>query len=814
MTTRYVFDLKRARPRQGIGKKAEGLRLLMKQGYRTPATLVCSWDAYRRYLEDREEMIVDLRSELSRRLDPELAYAVRSSANVEDGLTHSFAGQFRTILNVRGLDEVLEAVCAVWASAQSVDVGDERHPWAYREKNGLDGRDLKMAVIIQEMVDSVLSGVSFSKNPVTGLDEVVVEAVEGSGEALVQDGLTPHRWINKWGEWMVRPKGDESELIVIEEVVRQTRSIAETYGQPVDLEWVYDGRAIHWVQLRAITGMPFIPWLDVDVYSNRIAREVFPGMIKPLVWSINVPLVNGAWVRLFTELIGPNDIDPEHLAKAFHYRAYFNMRAIGRIFEHLGFPRESLELLMGLDIDGADKPSFKPTPRTYRLLPRMLRFAVRMLGFGRQIEGFLPAMKARYRALPTEQIERLTEEQLIEGIDRLYNLTQQSAYYNIVTPLLMQAYNHLLKNRLARLGVDFESLDLTGDMEELEQFDPNAHLAVLNRQVSLLDETTRRQIDVGGHDAILRLPETHSLRRGMAAFIERFGHLSDSGNDFSSVPWREDPDLVLHMIVNYTPPGDESGTSMRLEDLEIPWLQRPLTRWIYRRARSFTAHREAVGSLYTFGYGLFRIYVLALGDRFLKREILASNEDIFYLSFDEVRSIVAGDGEADYQGRIAERKEEMEACRHVTLPSVIYGDEAPPVAYEREDALRGTPTSRGQYTGPVTVVHGIRDFDRMADGDVLVIPYSDVGWTPLFARAGAVVAESGGLLSHSSIVAREYGIPAAVSVPGACQLRDNTVVTLDGYRGDVIIHEHPARPSRRAKRIVQGSTEMDVVAET
>jgi len=74
-------------------------------------------------------------------------------------------------------------------------------------------------------------------------------------------------------------------------------------------------------------------------------------------------------------------------------------------------------------------------------------------------------------------------------------------------------------------------------------------------------------------------------------------------------------------------------------------------------------------------------------------------------------------------------------------------------------------------------------------GDVLVIPYSDVSWTPLFTKAGAVIAESGGILSHSSIIAREYGIPAVVSVPGACQIADGTLVTVDGYRGEILVHE-------------------------
>ena len=231
-----------------------------------------------------------------------------------------------------------------------------------------------MAVIIQEMVSAEVSGVAFSKNPITGLDEVLVEAIRGSGEALVQDGVTPQRWINKWGTWVDTPdapnNGQSIRLDLIDDVVRQTKEIARTYGRPVDLEWVYDGREVKWVQLREITT------LDIPIYSNRISKEVFPGIIKPLIWSVNVPLVNGAWMTLFTELIGPNDIQPETLAGRFYSRAYFDMAALGQIFELLGLPRETLELLMGIEAEGPERPSFKPSPKTYRLLPRMLRFGL------------------------------------------------------------------------------------------------------------------------------------------------------------------------------------------------------------------------------------------------------------------------------------------------------------------------------------------------------------------------------------------------------------------------------------------------------
>jgi pyruvate,water dikinase len=138
---------------------------------------------------------------------------------------------------------------------------------------------------------------------------------------------------------------------------------------------------------------------------------------------------------------------------------------------------------------------------------------------------------------------------------------------------------------------------------------------------------------------------------------------------------------------------------------------------------------------------------------------------------------------------IAVRKRELQECREMTLPSIIYGDQQPPLMNHCGSRLKGTPTSRGYYRGAVKVVRGIRDFDKVEAGSVLVIPYSDVGWTPLFTKAGALIAESGGMLSHSSIIAREYNIPAVVSVSGACQLKDNTVVSVDGYLGEILIHQ-------------------------
>jgi pyruvate,water dikinase len=140
---------------------------------------------------------------------------------------------------------------------------------------------------------------------------------------------------------------------------------------------------------------------------------------------------------------------------------------------------------------------------------------------------------------------------------------------------------------------------------------------------------------------------------------------------------------------------------------------------------------------------------------------------------------------------VQKRKEELHAYSDIILPEVIFGEIPPPPLRKGSvlNHLKGLPSSRGYYEGVARVVTNTADFRKIQRGDVLVIPHSDASWTPLFANVGAVVSESGGLLSHCSIIAREYGIPAVVAVEGATRIPDNTRIFVDGYKGDILISQ-------------------------
>jgi len=761
-----------------VGNKARNLRRLADKGFCIPLTWVIPWEAYLRYLADDITLIQELQQTLNQVIQPKRLYAVRSSADIEDTLERSYAGQFKTVLNVRGVDNVLQAIWQVWATAKSFQVDE------YRQKLQRNDEPLHMAVILQEMVKPVVSGVAFSCNPLTGIEEVVVEAVQGEGTFLVQEGITPQRWVNRRGVWLEQPESPYLPLQRVTEIAEGVQKISRAFKQVVDTEWVFDGERLFWIQVREITGLK-----TVNIYSNRMAREMIPGIVKPLIWSVNIPLVNTVWVRLLAEMVGDHGIQPEDLAKSFYYRAYFNTTTLARIFDLVGMPPDVLERMMGILPPDTPRQKFRLNPKMIKHIPRLIGFIWDKLNFERKINRHFPKLREGIYSFEVESVGKKKPEELLAEIDRLFTVVQRLAYFNVVGPLLMSLYHNLFTRSIRRMGIAPEEFDEYKGMEDIRQYDPNTFLQSLRQHWRTLPEETRQRLQTCTYEEFQQMDELGSLRDEVSAFLKRFGHLSDSGNDFSAVPWRENPTIILRLLEIDHKDSPVLPKTVDFDDLPVRGIRRALLKFILRRAQYYRAFREQISSLYTYGYGLFRPCFLAIADHFIRQGWLKQREDIFYLEFSEIRQAILHPEQA---GEVIDqkpdrRKAEIASLEDMQLPAIIYGEQPPPAMPMQVSRLKGTPTSQGYYRGPVKVVKGLEDFHKVQQGDVLVVPFTDVGWTPLFARAGAVVAESGGILSHSSIIAREYHIPAVVSVQGATLLKDGMLVAVDGYQGEVLL---------------------------
>ncbi len=772
-----------------MGHKALSLWWLASQGIAVPPAVAVPAEVSARLLGGDAAAREMLRGALDRWLDPRSAYAVRSSADVEDGELHSFAGQFTTRLDVPPHD-ILAAIMKV------ADPRSERLA-AYLVRSGVEAVP-RIGVIVQQMVPARVAGVAFSRNPLTGLSEVVVEAVAGPGHALVDEGVTPDRWVWRWGEFTSAPQQPRVPESVIGDVVEGVTALAAAMKRPLDVEWAFDGRRLWWLQSRPMTGLE-----GLRVYSNRIAREVLPGVIKPLVWSVNVPIVNAAWIDLLEELVGPLDIAPEDLARSFGHRAYFDMTTLGDVFETLGMPRDSLELLLGLP-KGPEAPTFKPGPGFARHLQRIPRVVRAGLRRGRWARREVHTLGAAYADVARVSPDGLDDAGLLRRVDDLARLTQRAAYANIVVPLLMLMYGKGLERLVASAGLDPARIDAARERSDRAAWDPGPSLDDLARTAGSLAPDVRQALETDPVSARDQHPDLVAFMATLDGFMERFGHLSDSGNDFSVPPWREDPARVVRMVLarDAVSPGPADTTSPAsgelpgLTDIEArtaPW-RRPWLRLLWRRAGAFRVYREAVSSTYTRGYGLFRGTFLEIARRLVARGLLGTPDDVFYLDLGEVRAWLSGEAPEPEvaSALIGRRRREVAAAAELIVPDLVYGDAFVPRSRDEvvRSTLTGHPTSRGSARGRARIVRGAQDFDRVEAGDIIVIPFSDVGWTPLFTRAAGVVAEAGGMLSHSSIVAREYGIPCVVSVENATiAVPDGATVIVDGVSGTVLVED-------------------------
>ncbi|MBW6466262.1 MAG: hypothetical protein K0B06_07155 [Brevefilum sp.] len=775
MNQPIIYHLHSREQPERIGNKAKNLRALMGiRKIKIPESWVVPWDVYQRYITRDGSISDELHQSILTHLDFSKTYAVRSSSNIEDDSFVSFAGLFKTILHVKGPDNVCQAVLEVWESAQTEIVR------LYLDKINSSPDAIQMAVIIQEMVPPVFSGVLFSRNPMTGLSEVVIEGVPGDGTALVQDGVTPERWVSRKGFWVAKPEDPHMPAAVAKKVLDEAQKILKKVSVPIDLEWVYDGRDVNWVQMREITTLR-----DFHIYSNRISKDMMPGMIHPLIWSINIPLINTVWLGLLEEIVGKLPIQAEDLAKSFYYRSYFNMGAIGEVFTRVGFPSEGLEMMMGLVPKQDGKPAFKPSLKMLPLLPKFLHFIVDKWMFERKIKSGLPPLEKSLGQFTPNPEPGLSFEVQVEEINELYNLVQKVVYFNVVTPILASMYTRMLEQQLAKVDVDLLQFDLFAGLSALDQYNPNLGLAKLREKYDAFFNELSSEGHVFSWDDL----QGTTFEDDLDLFIDQFGHLSNNSNNFMAVPWRENRDVVLRMIRDLPLVERDKGARIGFDDLPLKGLRKWMTDLFYRRARKFSYYRDRVSQQYIFGYGLFRPYILRLADGMVSTGWLEDREDIFYLAWDEIKHAVENKEARAWREIIITRKEEMDAYQDIVLPDVIYGDDPPPVFSECLDRLSGTPTSQGYYSGPVKVVNSMDDFQKVAPGDVIVIPYSDVGWTPLFTRAGAVIAESGGLLSHSSIIAREYQIPAVVSVSNCMQLKDLQQISVNGFTGEIVLVE-------------------------
>jgi pyruvate,water dikinase len=691
---------------------------------------------------------------------PTPAVAVRSSARGEDGEAASFAGQQATYLHVMGAPLLAACVRACWAGLWS------ERALAYRARLG-DAAPPSMAVLVQAMVLPEVAGVAFTVDPVTGArDEVVIDASWGLGEAVVSGRATPdHIRLDKaTGRELAYAVGAKQvELVpagergVAEQAVAPARAAARAldapglaavlalarqaeahFGAPQDLEWAIAGGRAYMLQSRPITTLPPPPppggWTSPEpgvMWERRNFAEHLPGPVSPLAETLLLPAV-GRRVAELGRSIGYDLAEPTFVTLHGYAYARGTMTARRDLWARTGWVYARM---------------FTRPATSWQLAgPYAARLA--------------PLLAAEPAAEP-KAIVSWCEGFVAEFARTWADLHRLSGGWRWTEYALLWLLQQPSSDRLLQ-GFDSPALDFERRVATL--------LAMARSAPALAEALAAGRPQDGGqpfeqavreaHEAALRFPASFDPAdplpyEDLAAFCRHLaGRLEHAGMD----P-RARQAAQLH----------ERELATRVALARVGALKRPLLKLLVGRARAFAAVREPALAELARGWPQLRAQLLRLG------ELLGVGERVFLCRWEELQ---AGRVPDDLDRRAAA----LAAARAYQPPLVIGGE--PQRASGR--TIAGMPGSPGRVTAVARVITGPQDFDALGPGEILVAPATTPAWTPLFHRAAAVVTDVGGPLSHGSIVAREFRIPAVLGTESATRrVKSGDVITVDGDLGVV-----------------------------
>ncbi|MEG4396499.1 glycerol-3-phosphate acyltransferase [Microcoleus sp. BROC3] len=758
------------------GDKAAKLSQLKRAGFNVPSGWILSQEARIGHrasgighrgnsdeLSIPNAFIHNLKSHIPNRM------IVRSSAAGEDGDTSSAAGQYQTIGPVFTEAELLDAInrCrqSYWTS-EAV---------AYRRQRQLP--DTQMAVLIQPYIDSQFAGVMFSRNPLDGGSQVIIEALPGGAEAVVGGQYTPvHLEIDFSKPELLEKQLNElqsNSIIaqsIIVELAKQAQAIeAFFHGIPQDIEWSWDGEKVWILQSRPITNLqPF--------WTRTIAAEVIPGAIRPLTWSINRPLTCGVWGEIFQVVLGDRAIglNFNETATLLGSHAYFNATLLGEIFRMMGLPEQGLEFLLR-----GQKMGKPPLGKILPSLPGLWRLVQRERALNAEFKGdrtsiFLPALQSLEKKEGSSATD-LTE--LLERAEQIQEWLKPITYYNILGPIGLA-----IRKAIFRVSDEWLDNDSAPEIASVRALQQLAH-KLRQAAVSQHDET------VSVANLAQTFAETPALQADFEKWLDVYGYLSEVGTDIAVPTWREQPEIYQKLLITMAQKAETNLVEKRKLGLTFG------QKWRLDKCQARAIVKNEISEIYARLLAHLRWTFLEIEACGLAMQVFQESGDIFYLEFGEIQQWIRSGASVSFHDTISQRRDRLLADRDRPIPPVVYGNLLPnsqtraiELATSETNIIQGIPASIGRVEGFVKICRTAST--DLGENAIAVVPYTDAGWAPLLLGATAIIAEVGGQLSHGAIIAREYKIPAVMNISEATtRLRDGQKIRVDGYLGTVELLE-------------------------
>lgn len=784
------------------------------------------------------EFIGQLRDELTRRGWLDMPLAVRSSATTEDSEQASFAGIHLSRLNVRGIDAMADAVREVWASLWTPQAA------AYRARFGIAHADAAMAVVVMPLLPARAAGIAFSCDPRTGRDDqIVIHAHWGLGESLVggeADGdeyriqenvldtrlsVADKRIGSKVRKTVTRKEGgtqtvdtpaqdaarqvlDDAQAIALAELVRDA-AFSLNLGRPFhDIEWVWDGERFWLVQARPVTAIARNTYAAIaaqpTIWSNGNSRDVLPHPLSAIDWCYARRVVNELLEAGYRHAGYPL-LPGAQRAGFFHGRLYLNLSILmWEAWDGFGVPPKIIN-----EMAGGHQPEIVVPPDRLRdklrRLPYFIRFArttlpVRKRAGEAAAKAHALAQHWKHQPLPAEPeacykllLDRTRD---MRGQKEL-GLMQGSGGASL--SMLVEA----LEKHMPGDAYTMAAALLAGGEPSVtaqQGYDLMSLAELASRHPEVASWLVQADRD---NEWWRTLNDSHPFRKGFTSFLDRYGHRGVYETYARHARWHEAPGYLLDSIAGLL------GT--RLDDVRarqqqalaqawrkvreaMPWHARMSLRFFVQAATRDSNQRELARSTFSAMSDALRPLLLRLGRELAGRGALADPEQVFELTLSEIGLALRGATTADgVARRVADRLAQRTQWEHADAPDFIQVD-GPPIAVVRAQETKagniraGVSVGTGVARGVARVIRDPRDGTRLGQGDILVAPSTDPAWTPLFLKAGGLVMETGGYLSHGAIVAREFAIPAVVNIPGILgEIRDGDIIEVNGNTGQILL---------------------------
>lgn len=770
----------------------------------------------------------------------EMPVAVRSSATAEDLHGASFAGQQDTYLNVRGETALLERIKDCWASLWTT------RAVIYRHQQGFDHDKVYLSAIIQTMIPSDVSGIVFTANPINGnRSECVINASWGLGEAIVSGLVTPDTIIVRkdTGEIIARQIGTKERMVRYAEggntselettaEQRQTLSLTDEqvkvlvalgcqvenhYSVPQDLEWGYAHAKYYVLQARPITTLArqTLTTAPEDEYNRSMFAEIFPYPLSPVFLSVVCALFKSV-LKFTLTTWGFRPRQEINAVGAFYNQIYFNRRYIETALAPLPLKVRThlVEQMVNPFGQHEGRVSAVFSLSYLRMILNTFRF---MIHFPSQLPGLVADYQARVAQVAKLPLAPTSDTEMVNSIRKLalndaclimehdfLMIAVIGSAYQFLGTLLHRCFGDETDELVSRL-----TSGVTGNVT-MEANKRLWDLAQLAKRSEIVTDILRDSEAHNISDELRQKEEAQPFLADLDDILAVYGH-RESRPDIFYPTWVEDQTPVWNFIRAYldsdgsqSPHRQQERLARERERLTEHVAQRlrrdligriliaPLFRWLLALAQVHTRERDTLHFELTRLFPPIRRLLSELGSRWSERGLINQIDDMYFLTVDELADLAATP--CSMKSEILKRRTEYHTNESRACPVIIRSDEE---IYGRNDAepegtgeksLRGIAGSPGRAQGIARVIRSPEDFGELQQGEILVAPLTNPIWTPLFAIAGGLVTEVGGILSHGAIVAREYGIPAVMSVADATtRLAEGQMITVDGNRGMVFL---------------------------